>query len=229
MARRTLTDDRLRQQLTDVRLSVARRFSGVPNNPILSIGEGGRTVLIRLKPNAIQIAEALNEEFSGLVQITVGFKPFPVAEDRSRTTSPCVLEARGSLAALSTTCEVTSTRLRAGEDVTGHVVMQNTGDTVIEGSGSAHVGWLCRPGTLVVVGGYSGAVAGASRMIHIDPGSSDTLSFTAGTASCEPDDRYVVRPGQYEVVVPVDLEARSRRGHPMTVRILARGCFISVT
>jgi len=63
-------------------------------------------------------------------------------------------------------------------------------------------------------------------VFHISPGGSETLDFIVGTASLEPGADYVVQPGRYEVVVPVDLEVN---GGPGPVRILARGCFIEVT
>jgi hypothetical protein len=69
-------------------------------------------------------------------------------------------------------------------------------------------------------------VGDAGHVFHISPGGSETLNFVVGTASCEPGAGYVVWPGRYEVIVPVDLVVEGGRG---AARILARDCFIEVS
>jgi hypothetical protein len=212
------------RRLALIRASIAGRFAGAPGGPLERIGLARYAVVVSLKPNAVSIAEELNREFGSMVEITVGFKAFP--EGTSRVPVSHALEARGSFPAIRATCEVDAARLRGGDAVTGKVIMQNIGYSDIEVSGSGSAGWMCRPGTLEVVGGYSGLIADAGRVFHISPGGSETLNFIVGTASCEPGAGYVVQPGRYEVVVPVDLVVEGGQG---AAPILARDCFVEVT
>ena len=220
-----MTPERHDRRLTRIRASIAGRFAGARGSPLQSIGEGSRAVVVHLKPDAVSVAAELNREFGSLVEITVGFKAFP-GGDRAGSPSPRTLEGRASLPGIGATCQVDEARLPGGGSGSGKAVIRNTGHSPVEGSGSAGAGCLCRPGTLVIAGSYSGAIAGVGRVFHISPGGSETLDFIVGTASLEPGADYVVQPGRYEVVVPVDLEVN---GGPGPVRILARGCFIEVT
>lgn len=212
------------RRLIRVRAAVADRLAGAPGRPLQSIGMGGHAIAVRLKPDAVSIAEELRKDFGGMIDITVGFKGFP--EGTSRIPAPHTLEARGSLPAIRATCQAGAAHLPQGDAVTGQVILQNAGRSSIEVSGSAAAGWLCRPGTLEVAGGYSGLIADAGHVLRISPGGNATLNFIVGTASCEPGTGYVVRPSRYEVIVPVDLAAK---GTQDTARILARDCFVEVT
>jgi hypothetical protein len=212
------------RRLARIRASIADRFAAAPGRPLESIGVGRNAVVVRLKPNAVPIAEELSRDFGSMVEITVGFKAFP--EGTYRVSLPPALQAHGSLPTIRATCELDAARLHGGDAVTGKVAMQNIGYSDIEVSASANAGWLCRPGTLQVVGGYSGLIADAGHEFHISPGGSETLNFVAGSASCEPGAGYVVEPGRYEVIVPVDLAVGGGQG---AARILARDCFVEVT
>jgi hypothetical protein len=103
----------------------------------------------------------------------------------------------------------------------------NRGSVKAEFSAATSVGWLCVPGTLDVVGGYSGAIAAGMRAIGLDAGGSTSLNFIVGTASCEPNDRYVVNASTYEVVVPLSVWDAGNTRNP--IRLLVRDCFITVT
>lgn len=211
------------RRLARVRASIAGRFPAGPGSPIEVVGTARRAIVVYLKPYAASTAEELKAEFGSLVEITVGFKSFP--ERRLRVTGPRALEERGTLPDLRVTCKAQATTLQAGDAVTGKIVMRNTGPTDIEGSGSGSTGWLCRPGTLTPSGGYSGAIADAGHMFRITPGNSETLNFISGTASCEPSEEFVIQPGTYELVVPVEMQIGTDR---IGVTILARNCFITV-
>jgi hypothetical protein len=103
----------------------------------------------------------------------------------------------------------------------------NRGSVTVEFSAAASVGWLCVPGTLDVVGGYSGAIAAGVRAIELNAGGITSLNLIVGTASCEVNDRYVVEAGTYEVVVPLSVwDAGSTRD---PIRLLVRDCFLTVT
>jgi hypothetical protein len=65
------------------------------------------------------------------------------------------------------------------------------------------------------------------RAIELDAGGSTSLNFIVGTASYEPNDRYVVNAGTYEVVVPLAVREAENMRNP--IRLLVRDCFITVT
>jgi hypothetical protein len=219
-----MTPDEQDRRLARIRASIADRFAGTPGSPLQSIGLGRHVVVVRLKPDAVSIAEDLLREFGGMIEISVGFKDFPAGT--SHVQLPHTLQSRGSPAPIRATCEVDATVLRSGAAASGKVAIQNTGNSPIRVSASAGAGWLCRPGTLDIVGGYSGFIADAGHLFNIGPGGSETLNFVVGTASSEPGAGYLVPPGQYEVLVPVELEVEGGQG---TALLLARDCFIEVT
>ena len=90
------------------------------------------------------------------------------------------------------------------------------------------VGWLCQPGTLVIAGGYSGAVTGINQRVRLEGQDTHEWNFIVGTASCEPNDQYSVKPGPYEVIVPVSLGLRESDSTQKSARLLARNCFVIV-
>lgn len=215
-------------KLKMVRSAIAARFADQPDNPLLSIGEGDKTITLHLKPGATSIAQALKREFREDVEVVVGFKSFPGGQHRKQLSYHEVLQTSESLLPLLLTCEIPKTHLIEGESVTGRVTIQNVSETGIEFSGSVGVGWLCQPGTLVIAGGYSGAVTGINQRVRLDSQDTHEWNFIVGTASCESNDQYSVKPGPYEVIVPVTLELRESNSTQKSARLLARNCFVIV-
>lgn len=211
-----------------VRSAIAARLADEQDNPLLSIGEGDKTITVRLKPGATSIAQALKREFGEDVEVVVGFKSFPRGQLRNQLSYHEALQTNGLLLPLVLTCEIPKTHLIEGESVTGRVTIQNVGETGIEFFGSVGVGWLCQPGTLVIAGGYSGAVAQINQRVRLDSQDTHEWNFIVGTASCEPNDQFSVKPGPYEVIVPVSLELRESDSTQKSVHLLARNCFVIV-
>jgi hypothetical protein len=215
------------RNLADVRSAIEARFISQRKNPLASIGDGDGVVVIRLNPDAVPIAEELKREFGDMVSITVGFKPFPPADAHPAPLPLEPSEAGERQLGLHVTCELADTRIPRGGSVTGQLVMLNRGSATARFSVSASVGCLCVPGTLDVVGGYSGAIAGVERVIELEAGGVTSLNFIVGTASCEANDQYAVGSGTYEVVVPLSVGDAGNWRDP--VHLLARGCFVTVT
>jgi hypothetical protein len=216
-----------RKHPADVRAAIEARLTSQRKNPLASIGDGDGVVVVRLNPDAAPIAEELKREFGDTVSITVGFKPFPLGDAHPAPLPLEPSEAGERQLGLRVTCELADTRIPRGASVTGQLVILNCGSVTARFSASASAGWLCVPGTLDVVGGYSGAIAAGARVIELAVGGSTSLNFIVGTASCAADDQYVVGPGIYEVVVP--LSVRDAGGERDPVRLLVRDCFVTVT
>lgn len=212
--------------LADVRSAIEARLTSQGKSALASIGDGDGVVVVRLTPNAAPIAEELKREFGDRVSITVGFKPFPLGDTHPAPLSLEPSEAGEGQLGLRVTCELTNTRIPRGDSITGQLVILNCGSAKAEFSAAASVGCLCMPGTLDVVGGYSGAIAGVERAIELAAGGVTSLNFIVGTASCEANDQYVVGPGTYEVVVPLSMENAGSGRDP--VRLLVRDCFVTV-
>lgn len=216
------------RKLKLIRSTIAARFADQPDNPLVSIGEGYKTITVHLKPGATSIAQELKREFGEDVEVVVGFKSFPSGQLRNQLPYQDALQTNGLTLPLVLTCEIPKTHLIEGESVTGRVTIQNVSETGIEFSGSVGVGWLCQPGTLVIAGGYSGAVTGINQRVRLDSQDTHEWNFIVGTASCEPNDQYSVKPGPYEVIVPVSLELRESDSTQKSARLLARNCFVIV-
>lgn len=217
-----------RRHLADVRSAIETRLAPHEGKSALSsIGDGGGVVVVRLTPSAAPIAGELKREFGDTVSITVGFKPFPLGDVHLAPLSLESSEGGQPKLALSATCEITNTRIRPGDSTTGQLLILNRGSVKAEFSAAASIGWLCAPGTLDVVGGYSGAIAAVERAVALDAGSITSLNFIVGTASCEVNNRYVVNAGIYEVVVPLSVWDAGSTGNP--IRLLVRDCFVTVT
>jgi hypothetical protein len=217
-----------RRHLAEVRSAIEARLAPQGKTSVLaSIGDGGEVVVVRLNPSAASIAGELKREFGDSVSITVGFKPFPFGDAHLAPLSLEPSEAGKPGLPLRITCEITDTRIRPGDSTTGRLLILNRGSARVEFFAAASVGWLCVPGTLDVVGGYSGAMAAVERAIELDASGITSLNFIVGTASCEVNDRYVVKAGTYEVVVPLSVWDAGSTRNP--IRLLVRDCFVTVT
>lgn len=215
------------RHLADVRSAIEARLTSRGKNVLASIGDGDGVVVVRLTPDATQIAEELKREFGDTVSITVGFKPFPLGDAYPAPLSLEPSEAEERRLGLRVSCEISNTQIPRGDFVTGQLVILNCGSAKAEFSAAASVGCLCVPGTLDVVGGYSGAIAAGERVIELAADSTTSLNFIVGTASCEANDQYVVGPGTYEVVVPLSVRDTGSGRDP--IHLLVRDCFVTVT
>ncbi len=215
------------RHLADVRSEIEARLTSQGKNVLASIGDGDGVVVVRLTPDATPIAEELKREFGDVVSITVGFKPFPLGDAPPAPLSLEPSEAEERPLGLRVTCEITDRQIPRGDFITGQLVLLNCGRAQAEFSAAASVGWLCVPGTLDVVGGYSGAIAAGERVIELAGGRVTSLNFIVGTASYEANDQYAVGSGTYEVVVPLSVRDTGSGRDP--VHLLVRGCSVTVT
>jgi hypothetical protein len=216
-----------RRHVADVRSTIEAQLASQRKSALASIGDGDGVVVVRLNPDAAPVAEELKREFGDTVSITVGFKPFPLGDAHPAPLPLEPSEAGEWQLGLRVTCELADARIPRGGSVTGKLVILNCGSATARFSAAASVGCLCVPGTLDVVGGYSGAIAGVERVIELAAGGVTSLNFIVGTASCEANDQYAVGSGTYQVVVPLSVGDADSWRDP--VHLLARGCFVTVT
>jgi len=215
-----------RGHLAQVRSAIETQAASSAENPLLSIGDGDHCVVVRLTPDSALVAEELVREFGDSVSITVGFKPFPSGSVDPGHLPPETAGAARWRSAMRFTCEVADPLIPSGDSTRGRLTILNCGDAPVEFDAGVNVGWLCVPGTLDVVGGYSGAMSPGGRVVKLDTGGVASFNFIVGTASCEADNRYVVEPGSYDVAVPLSI---SRRGSLDRDHLIIQGCSVRVT
>jgi hypothetical protein len=215
-----------RRHLAAVRSAIEARLASHGKSPLLSIGDGDGTVVVRLTPDAAPAAEELKREFGDAVDITVGFKPFPYVHGRFARPSFDSEPAAVKWPALHITCEIPEARIPRGGSTIGQLSILNRGKTEEKFTAAANGGWLCAPGTSDIAGGYSGAIAAGARAIDLEVDGIALLDFIVGTASCESNDRYAVESGVYEVVVPLSIWVAG--SNPDPVRLQVRGCLVTV-
>jgi hypothetical protein len=82
------------------------------------------------------------------------------------------------------------------------VTITNTGATTRSLTGGDPMTALLVPtGGTRAVGTYSGAIGGVGLGGQLKPGQSWDVSFVAGAATCDPADGYLVKAGDYELVM----------------------------
>jgi hypothetical protein len=209
-----------------VRLAIEARLASSAESPLLSIGDGDHCVVVRLTPNAAPIAEELMREFGDSVSITVGFKPFPPGSVDLGYLPPETAGAATWRSAMRFTCEVADSLIPRGDSTRGRLTILNCGNAPVKFDAGVNVGLLCVPGTFDVVGGYSGAMSAGARVVELDTGGIASFNFIVGTASCEANNRYVVEPGGYDVLVPLSISDIGTRDPD---RLLVQDSFVRVT
>jgi hypothetical protein len=92
-------------------------------------------------------------------------------------------------------------------------------------TGQPLVAVVVRPGTLQVVGVYSGGIAGTGYSLLLTPGKSGTITTLGGTARCDGGLGSALPPGTYQVIVRVAPEGRHQYPAyltpPLTLRVTA--------
>ena len=148
------------------------------------------------------MAHQLREEFGSGVALTVGAFPFP----RAAEVKP--LTERRSVGRPDLSFRVDGGGLEAasGDVAAGDIMITNHSDGWVTGECGAPILGALTDETGVVVGCYSGLIAGVGRDLTIAPGESDTVPIIVGTESADPSLGSVLPPGQYQLAVPLPLE-----------------------
>lgn len=202
--------------------------AGVRSNEVQMVSLSGDEVVVRLQPPALDLAVALHQEFGDLVRISVGFKSYP---DLKLLTPVdiALFEMGEAVPSLNAKCRIDDSYVSAGETTYGQVVLKNDRQDVLEFDCFTGTGWLCRPNSLTVVGGFSGFIGSRGQAIRLEPAMEQPLNFILGTSSCEDSvDSYGVSPGVYAVVVPVTIATEVFKGDRRYYKLIADECVITI-
>lgn len=213
--------DQSSQALRAMQSSV-RDFLARANGPRPSYRVVVRNGLLtaRLPQDKAPLAAELLREFGDAVHVTVGFKVFPSGESSlGQHLSDSLHDVPRELPGIRLSFDPPEFTMPSGGSGGGEVIICNTGPGELAGTIGGNAGWLRRPQSTLIVGGYWGMRAGTSKRLPRNPGDCVSTWFSTGTASCEPGPHYSVPAGRYEVVVPLDLNISGEKR-----TLLAEGC-----
>jgi hypothetical protein len=171
---------------------------------LTSLGQCGHGLLVvMLTPGSESLARQVRARFGPSVQLMVGLTVWNGHAGRSPT---C-----GILATLSSTpagysadLDLSSRRIKVGENLAGHVALRNTGTQsvrVLTGQPIQVV--ITKPGTRRLVGIYEGAIAGTGYAPLLSPGQTQNVGIVGGTGRCDGGIGSALPPGHYDAVAEV--------------------------
>lgn len=213
--------------LRSIRATIAERYEHDARRPLQGLGTGEGVVAVSLAAGCVDVAAELVSSYGELVSVKVGAKPYPAGSGRPRRVPP-LPSTEGEIGGFKLRVEMGTARLRAGYTTTGSVVVTSANTSLVEVFATANPAWLRVQATQEIAGGYSGAVAGAPRRFRLDSTSDVRLPFVLGSSSFAPTPLYVVPPGMYEVIVPVELSVISLGKLQTPLKALASGFTIEV-
>ena len=187
---------------------------------LLSVGQAAESVSVNLRPDAEAAAAEIAAAYGELVDIWVGMLHYPDRAVGDR--GPCdeLLPDQIVGLPLEATLRLDVPEIRFGGDIAGTVNVLNVGAEPFDfSSGEPLTAFVLAEGG-IPVGAYAGAIAGVGRGAMLEPGGSIELDVVGGTASCDPALGYAVPPGDYVVVVPVDVITYANPNAPATVNHL---------
>lgn len=197
-----------------------RSFPGVAGVMLAWAVESGAGPVVTLMASQEELAGRLVHEFGDGLRVRLGFKFYTKMGGALCGATDLALPpaAIGSMPVRART--VLSVRdLRAGEYTMGYVEIASsdpTGAISVEFD-SPWTGGVRRCGASDVAGWFAMPVAGARRFATLTGGRPTHVPVWVGTESCIDDGRYVVRPGQYEVLVPVGMRVGSQDLELLTI------------
>lgn len=160
-------------------------------------------LLLMLRPGSEHLAKEVRARFGASVQIEIGLTNWNGRPGRSAT---CGTLATPSPipAGYSATLDLSSTTVRAGGNLKGHVVLRTAGQVSVRVLSYQPIEVvLTKPGERRVVGVYSGAIAGTGYGPMLVPGRSVNVGLVGGTARCDGGLGSALRPGRYDAVAEV--------------------------
>jgi hypothetical protein len=188
----------LRQVREEIARTLHQRQAQTGRQILSSLATGKAVVSVDLQADQEHVASELAARYGSAVELRVGFFGFP--ERRRRGPEEQALEG------LEMSVEVDQEVLEAGDVGRGRLVLRNSSQERIGplDCGQPLVGALVNS-SLETVSGFSGAIAGTGRSIHLAPGESASIRVIFGTASTREDLGYVLPPGQYWLRVRMSL------------------------
>lgn len=202
-----------RRALEDTCAQIKRNWGDLSKEHYMSIGVSYTSVSVGLTATGVAAAKELHRRYGGVLDITVGFKPYPPGSHRTRLPPAGLPTASLPVAGLRLEIRLGSDVVSAGEDVRGEVRFWNDGRAkLLVDTGSIVAGGIRRPGAGEMSGGSASNLIGTGLMFTLKPGACRGIDLVVGTASCEPNADYVPKPGRYEVVVGIDATIIMGRG-----------------
>ncbi len=161
-----------------------------------------------LRADQEKLAASLVVSYGDAIAVKLGMFEYPV-DKAIAPVCRAVKPPGGELRDLEARVVLTQSELIAGADLTGHVVITNTGKFSVSYLASVPLqGVIVRRDTDDVVGNWDGSTVGTDLSVSLAPGESKQLDFVGGTASCYPSIGYTIPPGDYDVLVE-SLELRN--------------------
>ncbi len=189
-------------QLERIREDLHTRLFEGDQRVAVAVGMTWAKVFVHFRASAELVARELHERYGDALVITVGAMPFPL---RAFNCCPPKPEPTLTRDGLELRLVLDQASVPSGDGATGRLVVRNAGHEVVElETGEPTVGVaLDRDGQ--VVGVYSGAIAGVGRLLKLGPGEEGSVSAIVGTASCSSRVGYLLPPGRYSALVPLNV------------------------
>jgi hypothetical protein len=171
---------------------------------LLGIGAcPGGPVVVQLTPGNESFAHELSQQYGHQVSLTVGLTAYDGSPGRSPRCG--VLAAPYDLpTGLHLSLNLPAAAITSGSTFTPTVTVREDGPgTFTMDTGQPIEAVIVRPGTLQVVGVFSGAIAGTGFSVDLRAGESKTIPVIGGTARCDGGIGSALPAGLYDVIVRV--------------------------
>jgi hypothetical protein len=202
--------------------AIRQRLGADPRHPLSGSAPGH----IKLRAPFAELAAELHRHYGSSLEITVGHKPFPPEQIGDLQPVPLPTPTV-TVAGLELTITLNAARVAQGEDLRGRVIFSNRGTQAVHGSTGVLTGGVRAENDNRMAGNFAGSIVLVGQRIQLDPGASMELPLVVGTASCLPDDSYVVPPGRYEVIADIPFHRPDLPPTPRPV-LVARGAWVTV-
>lgn len=167
----------------------------------------GGPALVGLNPGEESVAHRLWARYGSRVAITVGLTSYDGHPGRSPLCG--ALEPSMPLpGGLHLALQLDSRRVRSGSTFDATAVVSERGpDSYVMDTGEPIEAVVVRPGSLRVVGVFSGGIGGTGAELHVAPGAMGTIPVVGGTARCDGGIGSALPPGRYQVIARVAPES----------------------
>jgi hypothetical protein len=168
------------------------------------LGQCGHGLLVlTLTPGSEVLAQHVRTRFGPSVQIMVGLTVWNGRPGQGPTCG-ALAPPTSTPAGYSATLQLRSHAIRVGGDLVGHVALRDAGTQAIRVLTVNPIEVvLTKPRTRLVVGIYSGAIAGTAYGPLIAPDHAATVGIVGGTARCDGGLGSALPPGHYDAVAEV--------------------------
>jgi hypothetical protein len=154
--------------------------------------------LVVLTPGSEALADQIRARFGPAVQVFIG-------PDPAKPTLGCwpFLKSTKTPRGLQLSLHLDSAMVRAGGDFEGYLTISKHGPgNFVMDTGQPLVVQVVRPGTMQVLGTYTGGIAGTGYAQRISAGQSYRVNIVGGTSRCDGSGSFLPA-GKYQVIAQV--------------------------